>query len=499
MLRSPADASAIDDRRQGGHGDPVTRRIILVCILAGIGIDALQLSRPGFLFGGTSDISVYLAGAIRLIHGAIPYRDFVFVQPPGIVVLLSPFGLLSNFVGTRGALAALRICTPLIAGTNVLLVGRLVHHRGRLAALVACGLMALYPAERYALNAGLLEPVTDLFCLAGASLLFDRDNFAGPRSILLGGILFGVAGAVKAPVVVAVLVVGVMCVSSPHRRLLPFLGGVVAGFGCLSLAFFVMAPGAFFHDVVVSQLSRVPGSGRTPVGIRLEDMTVGGGTAGAYIALAVVAVIILAAFAIRRRRLTALETFGLATAAAVGAVQFVTTQYYPQYPAFLAPFLVIVMGLAVDRLVPSPRARRFAPAIAAAGLCALLVSQIAAVEGTATRDYERAVDAVVPAGACALSDGPVIIVTTNRFVSSVPGCTKMVDPFGTMLAFVHDPAGGDAAFRSALSSVDYLVLSTAVDSWLDGPYATLLPYVGANFHLVRSGLLFVYVRNGFPA
>jgi alpha-1,2-mannosyltransferase len=499
MSRPRTEASAARDPRQGAAGDPVTTRIIIVCVLVGVGIDALQLSRPGFLFGGTSDISVYLAGAVRLVHGTIAYRDFVFVQPPGIVVLLSPFGLLSNFVGTRGALAALRMFTPLIAGTNVLLVGRVVRHRGRLTALVACGLMALYPAERYALNAGLLEPVTDLFCLAGASLVFDRDNLAGPRRALLGGVLFGIAGAVKAPAVVVVLVVGAMCVSSPRGRLLPFLGGVVAGFGCLSLAFFVMAPGAFFHDVVVSQLSRVPGSGRAPAVMRLEDITVGGGTVGAYVAVAVVVVVVLAAFAIRRRRLTPLETFALASAVAVGAVQFVTTQYYPQYPAFLAPFLVIVIGLAVNRLAPPMHADRLVPAIVAAGLCVLLVSQVAAVEGATARDYENAVDAVVPAGACALSDGPVILFTTDRFLSSVPGCTEMVDPFGTMLAFAHDPAGGTATFRSALSSVDYLVLSTGVDSWLRGAYVALLPYVGAHFHVMRSGVLYVYVRNGFPA
>ena len=471
---------------------------MLACVLASAGVDALQLSRPGYLFGATPDVSVYLAGAVRLVHGAVAYRDFVFVQPPGIVVLLSPFALVSNLIGTRGALAVLRICTPLIAGANVVLVGRLVRHRGRMTTLVACGLMALYPAERYALNAGLLEPVTGLFCLAGASLLFDRDNFAGSRRVLLGGVLFGVAGAMKAPAIVAVLVVVVMCASSPRRRLLPFAGGVAAGFGCLCLAFFVMAPAAFLRDVVLSQLSRLPGSERTPVAVRLQEMTLGGGTAGAYIALALLAAVVIAAFAIRRRRLTALETFALVTAGAVGAVQFATTQYYPQYPALLAPFLALVLSLAVGRLDVPRIPRGIATAAVTVALGAYLVSQIVVIEGTATQDYQRAVDAVVPAGACALSDGPKIIFTTDRFVSSVPGCTEMVDPFGTMLAFDHDAASGDAAFRAALRSVDYLVLTSGVDSWLSGHYATLRAYVSADFHLIRSGVLYVYVRNGLP-
>lgn len=134
--------------------------IVDVFVLVAVGIDALQLTRPGFLFGLTSDISDYLGAAVRLVSGSVPYRDFVFLQPPGIVVLLSPFAFVAHLIGTRDALAIVRLLTLIVAGANVLLVGRLVRHRGRLATLVACGLMALYPAERYALNAGLLEPIT---------------------------------------------------------------------------------------------------------------------------------------------------------------------------------------------------------------------------------------------------------------------------------------------------------------------------------------------------
>ena len=72
----------------------------------------------------------------------------------------------------------------------------------------------------------------------------------------------------------------------------------------------------------------------------------------------------------------------------------------------------------------------------------------------------------------------------------------MVDPFGTMLAFAHDPAGGVAAYAAALSRVDYIVLDRPIDFWLVGPYATLLAYIGAHFRVVNSGTLFIYVREG---
>ncbi len=45
---------------------------------------AFQLSRPGHLSGFTQyDDGVYFGNAVRLVHGAIAYRDFATVQPPG--------------------------------------------------------------------------------------------------------------------------------------------------------------------------------------------------------------------------------------------------------------------------------------------------------------------------------------------------------------------------------------------------------------------------------
>ena len=106
--------------------------VVALCTVIAAALDALQLSRPGYLLGGTPDISVYLGTAIRLVHGALPYRDFVLVQPPGSTLLLSPAALLSELVGTRWALGALRLGTILVAAANVLLVGGLVRHHGRI-------------------------------------------------------------------------------------------------------------------------------------------------------------------------------------------------------------------------------------------------------------------------------------------------------------------------------------------------------------------------------
>src|SRR5580700_5726580 len=95
------------------------------------GITLYQLSRPGFLFGITPDISVWFGASIRLIHGALPYRDFDLVQPPGFTLLATPFAALSEWIGTRDALAVLRLGTQLLSAGSVILVGTVIRHRGR--------------------------------------------------------------------------------------------------------------------------------------------------------------------------------------------------------------------------------------------------------------------------------------------------------------------------------------------------------------------------------
>src|ERR1700694_114828 len=139
--------------------DRISTVIIAVFAVLAAGITFYQLSRPGFLFGTTPDISAWFGGSVRLVHGALPYRDFDLTQPPGFALLASPFAFLSEVIGTRDALAALRLCTPLLAAANVLLVGKVIRHHGVAAVIAACGVMAFFPAELYAMRSGLLEPL----------------------------------------------------------------------------------------------------------------------------------------------------------------------------------------------------------------------------------------------------------------------------------------------------------------------------------------------------
>lgn len=483
--------------------DATATIIIAAAAVFAAAITLYQLTRPGVLFGITPDISAWLGGSIRLVHGALPYRDFDLTQPPGFALLASPFALLSEPIGSRDALAVLRLCTPLLAAGNVLLIGKVMRHHGRAALIVACGVMAFFPAELYAIRSGLLEPVVNLFCLAGTALVFDGDGFAASRRrILAGGVAFGIAGTVKAPAIVPVLVVAILCVHDVRGRLLPFLGGVVAGFGIPTLPFFLAAPGAFVRDVIGTQLGRIPAVNRVSIPVRLGDLTgvaaFGGGATLAVIATIALAGIVVAAFLLSRRKPAPFEWFAIAATILAGVAQLGPAWYYEHYAAFVAPFLGMLLGIALGRLFER-RSSRLAIAIAAAAATVLLVNQALVLHGETASDVAATVDAVVPAGACTLSDAPSKLVTTNRFVSTRSGCTDMTDPQGATLSYGYGSSDARRLWSVAVEHADYLVTSTPFARWYIPPDATLRAYVAHNFRLVHAGGLLFYIRNGFPA
>lgn len=478
--------------------DPASLVVVATALVAA-GLQVFVLTRPHELLAGWSDISIYLGAAIRLVHGALPYRDFALLQPPGLVLLLSPFGLFSLAVGSRVALMALTACTPLLAAADVALVGRLIAHRGWRAALVACGSMAVYPATYLALQDSLVEPLMCLFCLLGAVLVFERDGLSGRRRLALGGAAFGFAASVLIASALPVLVVAALCASRLRRRLLPFLGGVAAGFLIPAAPFFAAAPAAFLHDTVVTQLERVPLAGRTPVATRLMDMTFavyGGRVAGAVAALALIAGVILVGLAVGRRRLTALDGFAIGGTLTLGVAQFAISDYFVHFPAMLVPYPALLLGIAVARLRWG-WTQQLVAAVAVVALAGLAVAQAALIETELIVDVGPWVDAVVPVNGCSISPYTYVLVMSDRIQSPEAGCTLFTDPQATRLASLGSPGGALPAYRSALEHTDYLVLTTSLRQWLSGPFAPLYAYVAGNFQARHSGPLTIYVRDGF--
>ena len=346
----------------------VTVAIVIITAL-GLALRLYQLSRPDYLIGVTEyDDGTDFGSAILLIHGDLPYRDFIMVQPPGITLLMAPVALVTKGIGTAWGMGVGRILTALAGAAAVGLGGLLVRHRGLLAVILTCGILAVYPAAVQAAHTVLLEPWLVLFCLAGMLAVFDGDRLASTRRLVWGGVLFGFAGAIKVWAIVPVLVILVLILAARQpRRAAAYAAGVVAGFAVPVLPFAALAPGTFYRSVVVAQLVRVD-TVRIPLGYRLHEMTGLTDVTGltSTLVLSLISLLILALVAgssVAASRLTGqrpplLEQFALAAGALTIIAFLWPADFYYHYAGFLAPFLALAIALPVARFVDALRASR---------------------------------------------------------------------------------------------------------------------------------------------
>ncbi len=486
---------------------------VLVVAAAGATL-GYALSLPHFLFGNTEyDDGVYLGAAVALVHGLLPYRDFVFVQPPGSTLLLTPPALISLAAGTRDAMMAARLLTAGVEVANVALVGWLLRRHGAAAVLVGGGFLVAYRASLFAAHTVLLEPYLDLFCLVGVVLALGGDEgLASSPRLALAGAAFGFAGAVKlwavAPFLVLVLVV--VARGGGWRRLGALVGGTAVGFAGPVLPFLVSAPGAMIRQVLLAQAVR-PTTTRSGPGLRLMGLSgMSGGPFHATVTDAVAAVLAYGALIglgllLRRGRRSPLEVFAPLAAVAVAVLLFLPAEWYYHYPAFEGPFLALSLGLAVGAVAKTGRSGLLvAGAVALAAVASFGIGTLHSERMLGRRfafgDRGRSLEALIPRSACAVADAASLLVESNRFLDSRAPCPLVLDPSGLFLA--EESAHGLPAARrldsaqwlAAFGRADYLVAiqpgPAGRIAWSPG----LRRYFARDFCEVRP---YLYVRRSY--
>ncbi len=533
LARTSADGSQ-DGAAASKQGRPAwltpVNMVIIITTLVALGLRLYyQYTRPGFLTGVTEyDDGPYFGSAVRLVHGSLPYRDFVLVQPPGITLLMSPVGLLTYLTGTAYGLAIGRVLTVLAGTAAVALAGLLVRHRGILAVLLTCGIMAVYSDAVAAAHTVLVEPWLVLFCLIGLVAVFDGDRLtASTRRMVWGGVAFGFAGAVEAWAIVPVLVVAALCLPQ-LRRAAVFIGGVAAGFLIPVLPFAIASPSQLYKSLITAQVGYRAHAARVGVLLRLKNIIGFPGTLGwskDMVLLAVLAIVLfvgvtqVAAVLVTKRPQPPLDWFATVTTVLVILMFLWPPQFHYHFAAFLAPFLALTIALPVSRLFSDMPEGTVAAASkrqltwSAVGVAGAVLLVLAVLQGRFESTVPRVIgpipariDAIIPPGACVVTDQVSVTLAANRFVSNVPSCPQMVDSLGTTLALSNGlkPQTGAgnvpkvATFWSqTFSHAQYLIL-TATNTRRIAWTPALVAYLDQDFTQVYRSprKLLVYVRKG---
>ena len=160
---------------------------------------------PALAFGGWwrvpvgYDDAVYFTAAALFAQGDLPYRDFVLVHPPGMLLFLAPVSLLAGVVGAGGAFSAARWLVTLLGAANIALSARVAHRAGGpVAAIVAASSYAVLPEIVLHERSTYLEPLLNLSCLLLANTWLSRPVEHGARRSLAAGLCLGLGVSVKA-------------------------------------------------------------------------------------------------------------------------------------------------------------------------------------------------------------------------------------------------------------------------------------------------------------
>lgn len=522
--------------------DPWHVAAVAVPTLVALALAGYQLTLPSALFGIHSsatlgieyDDGVYMGAAIRFVHGVLPYRDFDFIQPPGIVWLMSPVALLGRLLGTHDAMALARCVTALVVGMNAALAALVVRRRGPMAMMVAGLALASFPLAVTADHSLTLEPYLVCFSLIGAVLLFSKADLPGTRRIVVAGLAFGFAGSIKLWAILPIVAALICLLPRWGLAVRPFLKGSTLGFGISSIIFVIAAPHAFINDVVLVQINRSPDlvRGSLSIGQRLVKITGLGGLSrydGATslaigITLGLLALAIVT-YSLEFRRCTRADWFVLLAAVVVFPAMFVSPEFYDYYSYFPHVFLALLLGVCAAQIASMIRrlaqhddtgrrhrlllAATYAPTVAVVVLALVLIPSdvtYARAYLSGSIDDSATVDAAIPQGSCVIFDQPGLAIDANRFVPSASGCPPIVDPFGMWITRNggNQPGSSEpilatfvAGWRSWLEQSNFLVLSVQFSDFIPWTPA-LTKWFNAHFVLISSQLhTFVYKNMGF--
>jgi len=465
---------------------------------------AAMLAAPNMLTGirGVTgdgyDDGVHVGTALRLTQFAFPYRDYIFLHPPGITVLLAPLGVFGRLVSEQDALVVARLITAAAVVANVGLVGFLLRKRGAWAMAVGGFVLALWPLTSYISTTVMIEPYLGFFLLAACVAMFREDEVVGGRRLFLAGVFLGIALSLKLIAVIPVAALVAVCIWRRRRECFNLIKGIAISLAVIVLPFFIMAPLKFFEDVVITQMQRKPTitggpslNERLATILGLESSPSSGAEENLAIVLsATVVFVILLMCVVKWGRQNAFEIAVIASWVCSVAFLLRTPDVFSQYPYLSTVFLALLLGICAGELwrfvrwfcgrqVPDGW-RLVAGTVAVAAVAALVF--FVGIQRSVEMSHKLRVSAIepsewivsaIPAGSCVVFDVPTLAVVGDRLLAN-DECPDLIDPFGLWLAS-EDHANRGGALKPAelvetwqtyFDQADYVMMSVDYSSYI---------------------------------
>lgn len=510
------------------NGPSNQRTITPLSIAIGVGLVSLvacliELSSPEFV--GLYDSGVYVGAIAHFTSGVMPYRNFTFAQPPGLLVLLSPLGVIARIWSTHDAFDVGRIATVFVTSANAGLAAWLFRRHGRLTMAIAGLGVALTPVSFLLSTTIKLDPYLLLFVLLAAVVGLNALEDSATRTsrlVTISGVLFGVATLIKLwgafPLVALALVIGWQ-----QRRLAwRLLWTAGATFAVGAAPFVTLAPVQFFRQVIWYQATRqaLPFESPGIIG-RLIFLTGFSDTLDRPSQAIAVAIFgVLAAWTIYTfiagKAKAPTDRFVLISSLIVIVAILHAAESYSYYAYFTLPFLwgliainarhpLSALGSLVQRSA-APSTRRLLRLATSVGGLLLVVGSILWTTTFASTyswafGYDGAwimnMDRYIPTNSCVVTNMVAYSVYANRFTTTEQHCPTQVDPYGMWLANGYpDISSPPAAFvrewRTYFSEAQYVVL-TGPDT-LNIPWTPQLhDWFGHHFTLIaHTGIAWIY-------
>jgi hypothetical protein len=454
--------------RSWAGGDTRAWRLLAFGVaLVAVAARLTPVVRGGGLWGlGNYDDGVYYAAGTALAHGLVPYRDFLLLHPPGIVLALAPFGMLGRLAGDPSGFAAARLAWISLGGVNAVLVARAVKPLGLVAAASGALLYALAFPAIYIEHTTLLEGPAQTCVLSAIVLLTSPAARRIPAApALTAGALLGTSATFKIwGVAAVVVVVAWFVVNRAARTSLQVLAGSAVAVTLVCLPFFVLAPTAMWRMVVLDQLNR--GEAGAPAAARLAGIlglglhrpviqTFTPELVGVLVAVAVVLLLACTEPAVR---------LAVVLAASLAALLLLSPSWFLHYPGLASGPLAIALaggGAAVGR--GAGHLRRYAGVGLGLVLVCVVVAQIYSLTGLELgRRFPGTslARSVGSSGGCVTADDPAALIEMNVLSRDLDrGCTFVADLGGYSYELAYRrgqemPRRSDAAWQRIY--LDYL-------------------------------------------